>query len=191
MYWEYDHALYLYPLPHALVLADASPAAAHHFDTCACINPVSECLCVWGRGGRVGGRGEWGAARACPACCRGSTPFKKHTWVLHSARCGGGVRALPPTLHPRPPPSAPPQGSLAAGTFGAYNPVSGEVEVCDVQPAGAAEAAAGSEGEDGGQEERGPAVEDSSSGGEEEQEGGEGVEGTAAARRAALGMLLE
>eukprot|EP00887_Chlorella_sp_A99_P007226 scaffold2.g7226.t1 len=65
IYWEHDHALYLYPLPDALVLADAAPAAAHVFDTCSCLNP----------------------------------------------------------------------GSLVDGTFGAYNPISQEVEVCDVAPA--------------------------------------------------------
>ena len=39
--WEHDHALYVYPMPHALVMADAEPAAAHVYDTCACANPVS------------------------------------------------------------------------------------------------------------------------------------------------------
>lgn len=42
--WERDHALFLYPMPHALVMADSEPAATHVFDTCACINPVSQSL---------------------------------------------------------------------------------------------------------------------------------------------------
>lgn len=40
IYWEWDHALYVYPLPDALVLADAAPAASFQFDSCSCINPV-------------------------------------------------------------------------------------------------------------------------------------------------------
>ncbi|KAL4422834.1 hypothetical protein ABPG75_009031 [Micractinium tetrahymenae] len=41
IYWEFDHALYVYPLPDALVLADAAPAASFEFDSCSCINPGS------------------------------------------------------------------------------------------------------------------------------------------------------
>lgn len=41
IYWEWDHALYVYPLPDALVLADAAPAASFQFDSCSCINPGS------------------------------------------------------------------------------------------------------------------------------------------------------
>ncbi|KAL4448856.1 hypothetical protein ABPG77_007573 [Micractinium sp. CCAP 211/92] len=41
IYWEYDHALYAYPLPDALVLADDAPAASFEFDSCSCINPGS------------------------------------------------------------------------------------------------------------------------------------------------------
>lgn len=39
--WEWDHSLWVYPLPHGLVLADAEPAARYTFDTCACLNPGS------------------------------------------------------------------------------------------------------------------------------------------------------
>lgn len=47
VYWEHDHALYVYPMPDALVLADAASAASHNFDTCSCVNPVcSWCVCV-------------------------------------------------------------------------------------------------------------------------------------------------
>lgn len=44
IYWEADHALYLYPAPDALVLADAAPAAQHIFDSCSCLNPVRGAL---------------------------------------------------------------------------------------------------------------------------------------------------
>lgn len=37
---QHDRALALYPVPHALVLAGASPMAAHQFQDCVCINPV-------------------------------------------------------------------------------------------------------------------------------------------------------
>ena len=40
--WEWDHAMYVYPNPHGLVLADAEPAARSIFDTCDCINPVRD-----------------------------------------------------------------------------------------------------------------------------------------------------
>lgn len=60
--WEFDHAMYIYPNPHGLVLADSEPAARSIFDTCDCLNP----------------------------------------------------------------------GSLALGTFGAWNPASREMELCDV-----------------------------------------------------------
>lgn len=41
VYWEWDHSLYAYPLPHGLVLAEGAPAAVHTFDDCACLNPGS------------------------------------------------------------------------------------------------------------------------------------------------------
>jgi hypothetical protein len=41
VFWEHDRALYVYPTPDALVLADSAPAADQLFDDCACINPVS------------------------------------------------------------------------------------------------------------------------------------------------------
>ncbi len=37
--WGHDHALWLYPLPDALVLAEPEAAAAAAFDACACLNP--------------------------------------------------------------------------------------------------------------------------------------------------------
>lgn len=41
VHWEWDHALWLYPLPHALVLADRSaPQASTVFEDTACLNPV-------------------------------------------------------------------------------------------------------------------------------------------------------
>jgi DNA polymerase epsilon subunit 2 len=39
VYWQLDHALHLYPLPHALVLGDASPQAMHRHAGCLVINP--------------------------------------------------------------------------------------------------------------------------------------------------------
>lgn len=74
--WEWDHALWVYPLPHALVLADSEPAARSGFDACACLNP----------------------------------------------------------------------GSLREGTFGAWRPAAGEMELCDV-------AGGGAEGDDSEEEE--------------------------------------
>jgi DNA polymerase epsilon subunit 2 len=63
--WEFDHAMYVYPNPHGLVLADSEPASRSIFDTCDCLNP----------------------------------------------------------------------GSLARGTFGAWNPSGREMELCDVSRA--------------------------------------------------------
>ena len=41
VHWEWDHALWLYPLPHALVLADRSaPQATTLFEDTTCLNPV-------------------------------------------------------------------------------------------------------------------------------------------------------
>ncbi len=49
VHWAWDHALALYPIPDALVLADAAPAAAfafpplppeQHANACVCLNPV-------------------------------------------------------------------------------------------------------------------------------------------------------
>ena len=42
---QHDRALAVYPVPHALVLAGASPMAAHQFQDCVCLNPV----CLIGR----------------------------------------------------------------------------------------------------------------------------------------------
>ena len=43
VYWQLDHAMWVYPLPHALVLADSAPAAdfTERKSGCVCINPVS------------------------------------------------------------------------------------------------------------------------------------------------------
>ena len=41
VYWQYDHALRLYPVPDALIIGDSTPAASCITDGCACINPVS------------------------------------------------------------------------------------------------------------------------------------------------------
>jgi hypothetical protein len=46
VYWEWDHSLYVYPMPDALVLADSAAAGCFQFDSCSCLNPVSECVCV-------------------------------------------------------------------------------------------------------------------------------------------------
>ena len=40
VYWQHDHALALYPLPHLLVLADSVPANQTLFQGCQCLNPV-------------------------------------------------------------------------------------------------------------------------------------------------------
>jgi hypothetical protein len=46
VHWAHDHALQLYPLPHALVLADASPQSSVSYDGCTVLNPVrSRCCC--------------------------------------------------------------------------------------------------------------------------------------------------
>lgn len=46
VHWAHDHALQLYPLPHALVLADASPQASTSHEGCTVFNPVSlTCFC--------------------------------------------------------------------------------------------------------------------------------------------------
>jgi hypothetical protein len=46
VHWAHDHALQLYPLPHALVLADASPQASISHEGCTVFNPVSiNCCC--------------------------------------------------------------------------------------------------------------------------------------------------
>lgn len=44
--WEWDHSLWVYPLPHGLVLADDEPAATSQFDSCCCINPVGRCFLI-------------------------------------------------------------------------------------------------------------------------------------------------
>jgi DNA polymerase alpha/epsilon subunit B len=44
VYWQYDVALRLYPLPDLLVVADSVPAADTLFGGCQCINPVRCCL---------------------------------------------------------------------------------------------------------------------------------------------------
>lgn len=42
IYWQYDHALHLYPLPHAVVVAEASaPQAQYEHMGCTVFNPGS------------------------------------------------------------------------------------------------------------------------------------------------------
>ena len=40
IFWEWDHALHLYPVPHCVVVADTSPQAAYSHQGCNVINPV-------------------------------------------------------------------------------------------------------------------------------------------------------
>ena len=40
IYWQYDHALHLYPLPHAVVVADSSPQCEYFHEGCKVFNPV-------------------------------------------------------------------------------------------------------------------------------------------------------
>lgn len=53
VFWNYDHALHLYPIPDVLVLADRLPCASFGFpampadqleQSCVCLNPVSSHL---------------------------------------------------------------------------------------------------------------------------------------------------
>lgn len=55
VFWQLDHALHLYPLPDALVLADAAPVSSFAFpplpkeergNACVCLNPVSLLFCI-------------------------------------------------------------------------------------------------------------------------------------------------
>lgn len=41
VYWQYDHALHLYPAPDLVVLADSAASAQFTFKDTACVNPVS------------------------------------------------------------------------------------------------------------------------------------------------------
>ena len=40
VYWQYDHALHLYPAPDLVVLADSAASAQFVFKDTACVNPV-------------------------------------------------------------------------------------------------------------------------------------------------------
>ena len=62
VYWEHDHALFTYPLPDALVLADSAPAAVFEFDSCSCLNPVG------GGGGRARRSVESSSRYMCARC---------------------------------------------------------------------------------------------------------------------------
>ena len=53
VFWNFDHALHLYPIPDVLVLADRVPCASFGFpampadqleQSCVCLNPVSATL---------------------------------------------------------------------------------------------------------------------------------------------------
>lgn len=41
VYWQYDHALHLYPLPSVVVIADSLRQAEHSHRGCRVLNPVS------------------------------------------------------------------------------------------------------------------------------------------------------
>lgn len=57
IWWHHDGGLSLYPLPHALLLADASPAQEYAHMGCKVVNPVSGS--VWGTAcSRGRGRGR-------------------------------------------------------------------------------------------------------------------------------------
>lgn len=44
VYWQYDHALHLYPAPDLVVLADSAASAQFVFMDTACVNPVRSCM---------------------------------------------------------------------------------------------------------------------------------------------------
>jgi hypothetical protein len=46
IFWQYDHALHLYPLPHAVIIGDSSPQAQYEHGGCTVINPVSGSMAV-------------------------------------------------------------------------------------------------------------------------------------------------
>ena len=56
VFWNYDHALHLYPIPDVLVLADRAPCASFGFpampadqidQSCICLNPVTFSALLW------------------------------------------------------------------------------------------------------------------------------------------------
>jgi hypothetical protein len=100
IYWQYDHALQLYPLPHAVVVADSSPQAQHLHLGCHVFNPVITALPLHGP--------------AEPPCVKPRRdPFAD--LMCH----------LPST----PFPFTTVQGSFADGCFAGYKPCSHEVEM--------------------------------------------------------------
>ncbi|KAL6782681.1 POLE2 [Auxenochlorella protothecoides x Auxenochlorella symbiontica] len=73
IHWEHDRALWLYPLPHALFLADSAPAGHHVYDSCVSLNPgslVQGTYCSFNPFTRLGkvcsvqGKGEWQSQEA-------------------------------------------------------------------------------------------------------------------------------
>lgn len=48
VYWQYDHALHLYPAPDLVVLADSAASAQFVFKDTACANPVGiqSAMCI-------------------------------------------------------------------------------------------------------------------------------------------------
>ncbi|RMZ55648.1 hypothetical protein APUTEX25_000231, partial [Auxenochlorella protothecoides] len=73
IHWEHDRALWLYPLPHALFLADSAPAGHHVYDSCVSLNPgslVQGTYCSFNPVTRLGkvcsvqGKGEWQSQEA-------------------------------------------------------------------------------------------------------------------------------
>lgn len=92
IYWEHDHALYCYPLPDAMVLADAAPAAAFEFDSCSCLNPVRSlvapetvpsldvCCCAAGTGCRGAGGVPVPAVAPCLLTSRAISP-RRARWL--------------------------------------------------------------------------------------------------------------
>ena len=131
VFWNFDHALHLYPLPDVLVLADRAPCASFGFpsmpadqagQSCVCLNPVRP--------------------PSCACCCHphrfflpGEGMISSHCCILtrmlmllslYKRRCngaqhwheGGGCMLV--------------QGSFMTGAFAAYAPSSRQVEPCDV-----------------------------------------------------------
>ena len=128
VYWQMDHALRLYPLPHALVLSDSAPAAdfVEKKSGCVCINPVSHispsdvlyrarfplCLCM------TCANDLTIAIQAIQGQSRIALPYPNYA--------DGDVSSAEKHY------SCVFQGSLRNGTFAAYKPSSHEAELCDV-----------------------------------------------------------
>lgn len=132
IHWEQDQALWLHPLPHALLLADSLPAEQTAFEGCAAASPVRA-----GKGTERPGMPAPSPASGCAEKAAAAQPKLRARLPAgpRRARLPAGLRPARAEFAPNPSRRAitPLQGSLGDGTYCSFDPLARTVALHSVE----------------------------------------------------------